>query len=167
MEKVVYKIDFFTDFSGLKRQVIFCAVTLNKQTTIIEDDIESDEDFEFSEKYLSLGVSVQNPQDLKPNEELGKTIALGKAKKDKSCIGKLYTTNKGFINQKVVEALLEQEMSFFKNSPGMYLKGYNKDKELYQKNAQAYLNKYKINAVRVSPNTLSKAIDDSINNLNF
>ena len=54
-----------------------------------------------------------------PNVELSKIIAEGKAIKEKSCIGKLYSTEKGFINGTVVQALLDQELAFFKQNPGI------------------------------------------------
>lgn len=166
MEKVVYKIGSFVDFAGLTRQVVFAAVTVNKDAIIVDEDNEDEHEFDFSEKHLALGVSVQNPSDIKVNTELGKTIALGKAKKDRSCIGKIYATNKGMINQPMVEALLEQELKYFQSNPGVYLKGYNKDKELFQKNAQAYLNKYKIDLSRLATTVVEKAITDAIENVN-
>ena len=144
MEKVVYKVGTFTDFSGLTRQAVIVAVTVATNSIIFteQDDFEKEE---FSEKVLRLGISVQNPQDIKVNTELGKTIALGKAKNDRSCIGKLYTTNKGMINQKMVEALLDQEFEHFQNAPHLYIKGYKKDKELYKSNPKAYYSKFKLN----------------------
>lgn len=122
MSKISYKIDKFTDFSGKSREVIFCAVSVD----------------EFSEyKSLRVGVSVQNVKD-EINTELGKKIAFGKAMKDKSCCGILASSNKGMINAKVVEALLEQEMDYFKLNPGKYLAGYNKDRDLFKKDSVLY-----------------------------
>ena len=163
MEKIVYKVGKFIDFAGYEREVVLCAVSQ-------ECDIKAESNWlTFYEKVLTntsiygkvsytvppkqkdqlvkvlrLGISVQNPADKKSNSELGKTIALGKAKKDKSCFGKIYSTNSGFINQKMVEALLDQEFEYFKNSPHVYIKGYKKDKELFEKNPNSYYDKYNL-----------------------
>ncbi len=124
-EKVVYKVDNFVDFRGETRQFIFAAVSVNTVETIT---ITDDDDIEQMQKVVRLGVSVQKSGDIL-DTELGKKIAYGKAMKDKSCVGKLYATDKGMINSRLVEALLEQEAEYFKNRPGKYLAGYDKDME--------------------------------------
>lgn len=130
MKKVVYNVDKFTDFAGKVREVVLCAV--------------STDEMGFG-KELRLGVSVQNPHDNIVNTELAKTIALGKAMKDKSCAGILMVIlNDGMINAKVVDALLEQEMEYFKTNPGKYIKGYNKDKELFKTNPDLYAKKFNL-----------------------
>lgn len=146
MERIVYKVDYFTDFTGDKRQVIMAAVSSEKDILAIED-ITSENNFShwFNEdqivKEVRLGVSVQNPRD-ENNVELGKIIAAGKARKDKSCFGKLFSTDKGFINHKLIDAFLDQEMEYFKQNPGKYIKGYNKDKELYEYDPVLYSYKF-------------------------
>lgn len=117
MEKVVFKTGLFIDFEGNVREVIFCAISADGADSLT--------------KVLKLGLSVRNVKD-SYDEELGKKIAYGKAKKDKTCIGKLYSTNKGMINAKMVEALLEQELYYFKNNPGKYLKGYDAQKDKFK-----------------------------------
>lgn len=119
--------DTFTDFAGLKRIFTICAIS---------EEIDS-----LGYKGLQLGISVQNPLD-SHNAELSKKIAEGKA--IKKPFGKLVSDNTGFINSKVVNALLEQECEYFKNNPGKYIAGYNKDLKLYQSNPEKYLEKFKI-----------------------
>ena len=119
MEKVVYKVGEFTDFSGKRRQYIFAAVSVNSSDLV---DFGSEKD---PEKEVRLGLAIQKDGDVR-NEELGKKIAYGKAMKDKSCIGKIYSTNKGMINYKLVNALLEQEAEYFENNPGRYIAGYDR-----------------------------------------
>jgi hypothetical protein len=121
-DRVIFKTGEFTDFNGLVRQVIFCAIS-----TECEVLIDSwDEPFaEHVNKKLLLGVAVQNANDV-PNIELGKIIAEGKARKQKSRVGTIFSTTKGMINSKVVEALLEQELDHFKQSPQSYIRGYAK-----------------------------------------
>ena len=118
--------DTFTDFTGLKRIFTICAISF-----------ELDSDY----KKLQLGISVQNPLDVH-NAELSEKIAEGKA--NKKPFGKIMSNNPGFINSKVVNALLEQECEYFKNNPGKYLAGYNKDLKLYKSNPEKYLQKFKI-----------------------
>ena len=165
MEKVVYKVGKFMDFAGYEREVVLCAVSQecnsciteiphnNYITTFYSDAVVytatsaiANNNY-LSEKVLRLGIAVQSPQDssVSPNTELAKKIALGKAKSDRSCIGKLYSTKSGFINQRMVEAFLEQELEYFQNAPHLYIKGYKKDKELYKSNPKAYYSKFKLN----------------------
>ena len=167
MEKVVYKIGKFIDFAGYEREVVLCAVSqecyriignnhnlLNGSaitctcdgqywTVGVPKKVQNDE----SEKVLRLGIAIQNPQDslINSNTELAKKIALGKAKNDRSCIGKIYSTKSGFINQKMVEAFLDQELEYFQNAPHLYIKGYKKDKELFESSPMAYYSKFKLN----------------------
>lgn len=124
MKKIVYKTGVFTDFTGMEREVIFCAISV-------------DEGKDSPIKMLNIGIAVQNPKDAR-NTELGKTIASGKALKPKSSVGRILTDNKGFINTKVVNALLEQEFEYFRTNPGAYLASYNKDKALYKVDPAAY-----------------------------
>ena len=166
MEKVVYKVGKFIDFAGYEREVVLCAVSQECYKNIGASSsiggwsvygLTSTDNFikisstknipEASEKVLRLGIAIQSPQDSikAPNTELAKRIALGKAKNDRSCIGKLYSTKSGFINQKMVEALLEQELEYFKNAPHLYIKGYEKDKKLFNSSPSTYYSKFKLN----------------------
>lgn len=128
-DKIVFKIDTFVDFSGRERQIVFCAISTNCDEIL---DSWQEPHLENINKKLLLGVAVQNPND-EPNLELGKIIAEGKARKQKSRIGTIYSTNNGMINGKVVEALLEQEMYHFKESPQVYIKGYSRALERFTK----------------------------------
>jgi hypothetical protein len=143
MEKIVYKVSDFTDFAGQTRQVVMAAVSGGCEIEVFGgDSFLTPSDIIIKE--VRLGVAVQNPSDvhLIPNVERAKIIAAGKARKDKSCFGKLYSTDKGFINNKLVDAFLEQEMEYFKQNPGKYLKGYNNDKALFEKSAELYFQKF-------------------------
>lgn len=132
MERTSYKIDKFIDFAGFEREFVMCAVS-------------TDQISYFGEKHLRLGISVQNPRDVVVNTELSKVIAKGKALKDKSCIGSIKVEwNDGMINNRVVNALLEQESEYFKMNPGKYLAGYNKDKELFLKDSKLYISKFNL-----------------------
>lgn len=130
MKKVVYKEGTFVDYAGRRRQVIFAAVSTDE----IDIDVlpeKWDEPYIKIEKVLDVGVSVQYFKD-EPNIELGKTIAKGKAEKEKSRLFRIYCENKGAINTKMVNALLEQELEYFQQNPGKYIASYNRHKELYE-----------------------------------
>ena len=76
-----------------------------------------------------FGVSVCQPED-EFDENMGVQIALGKARKLHNHA--LYSTDPGLINRGVVNALLDQEVAFFKQCPGKYLKGYDTAKAIYE-----------------------------------
>lgn len=145
-DRIVFKSGEFIDFTGKTRLVTFCAVSIEEEclVTPIRDFLLNVPEItnDLTVKKIVLGVAVQNPSDDKVNLELAKTIAEGKARKFKSSLGALYSTNKGMINYRVVEALLEQELDFFQHNPGNYIAGYNKDKELYLKDPSKYYAKY-------------------------
>ena len=126
MEKVVFKLGKFTDFRGEIREVIFCAVSQD----LIGKYVYVSGAYSEIPKVVRIGVSIRNSED-EFDEELGKIIALGKAKKDKTCVGKLYSTNKGMINTLMIDGLLEQELNYFQNNPGKYIKGYDQQKDKY------------------------------------
>ena len=133
MEKVSYRTDVFTDFTGKERQFVICAVSTDNLC------------LSYGEKTVFLGLAVQSPVDTQRNEELAKTIAKGKALSAKRCIGSLTTfDNKGLINSRVVEALLFQESEYFKANPGKYIKGYDKDKALFLNSKDRYYKKFRI-----------------------
>ena len=179
MERVVYKVGKFTDFAGIDRQVVFCAVSQDINSIIVEgvgiDEVEEIENGDFTSlldctvvegaKVLRIGLSVQNPQDERADETLGKTIALGKAKKDKSCVSKIFSTSKGLINLPMVTATLDQELKYFQSNPGVYIKGYNKDKELFENNPNKYCEKYGISISKLSSKVLVKSLTNKINSL--
>lgn len=129
-ERVEYRVDSFVDFTGMERKFVMAAVSQECDASISEffqeagymDECESS-------KRLSIGVAACRLED-EFNEEIGKTIALGKARRS---IGHaLYSTDLGLINRGVVNALLDQEVAFFKQCPGKYLKGYDAAKAIYE-----------------------------------
>ena len=144
-------IDFlkgeFTDYAGVTRSFIFAAVS-----EVLPNAAEDGDGNEFDVNYdvvefvsgfngnidishqdtvvkkLSIGVSVQNAKD-KFDEELGKVIATGKARKRP--VGVFYSTSAGLISSAMVKAVLENEVNHFKTNPGMYIAGYDKDAAKY------------------------------------
>lgn len=126
-EKVSYKVGKFTDFTGATREVVLCAIS-TEVIGLFYDLKNEDSSANDVVKEIRLGIAIQNTMD-KANTELGKVIAYGKAKKEKSCFGKILSTSSGMINQKVVDALLEQEYQYFKQNPGKYIASYNKHKQ--------------------------------------
>lgn len=125
-ERVEYRIDSFTDYANIERKFIMAAVSQEVDAVITDytDAVHCD-----GVKKLSIGVAICNPED-EFNEEVGKTIALGKARKGNKHA--FYSTDSGLINRGVVNALLDQEVAFFKQCPGKYIAGYNTAKEVYE-----------------------------------
>ena len=122
-ERVEYRIDSFTDYANIERKFIMAAVS-QEVDAVITDYSDSDAVQHDGVKRLS-----SNPED-EFNEEVGKTIALGKARKGNKHA--FYSTDSGLINRGVVNALLDQEVAFFKQCPGKYIAGYNTAKEVYE-----------------------------------
>ena len=127
-ERVEYRIDSFTDYANIERKFIMAAVS-QEVDAVITDYSDSDAVHCDGVKKLSIGVAICNPED-EFNEEVGKTIALGKARKGNKHA--FYSTDSGLINRGVVNALLDQEVAFFKQCPGKYLKGYDTAKAIYE-----------------------------------
>lgn len=115
-ERVEYRVDSFVDFTGMERKFVMVALS---QEVCAEID-PGDEDALLSDKCLSIGGQ---PED----ENMGVQIALGKLHNHA-----LYSTDPGLINRGVVNALLDQEVAFFKQCPGKYLKGYDTAKAIYE-----------------------------------
>ena len=144
--KVVYRQGSFVDFAGRTRQYIVAAVSellpnatevhtpkgkYVTPTKFVVTEVSEDEYVAIQNdvvKRISLGFAVCSPED-KFNEELGKTIALGKAEKRPT--GVLYASKSGMINTDLVESLITQEMKHFEINPGSILAGYDKAKEAY------------------------------------
>lgn len=127
-ERVEYRIDSFTDYANIERKFIMVVVS-QEVDAVITDYSDSDAVHCDGVKKLSIGVAICNPED-EFNEEVGKTIALGKARKGNKHA--FYSTDSGLINRGVVNALLDQEVAFFKQCPGKYIAGYNTAKEVYE-----------------------------------
>lgn len=124
-ERVEYRIDSFIDYANIERKFIMAAVSQEVDAAITDySAVHCD-----GVKKLSIGVAICNPED-EFNEEVGKTIALGKARKGNKHA--FYSTDSGLINRGVVNALLDQEVAFFKQCPGKYIAGYNTAKEVYE-----------------------------------
>lgn len=129
--KTVYFADSFIDYRGLERKFIMAAVSEIPTADITEWD-EPDETEGLvieAKKVVSIGIAVCRPCDTF-NDEIGKKIAQGKAIKYRD--HSLYATDSGMINDAVVNALLKQEAEYFKQNPGKYLAGYDKDKAKYE-----------------------------------
>lgn len=93
------------------------------------EDYGTDKYYENVVKKVKLGVSICNPED-SFNEEIGKKKAIHRAKNGNTA---LWATKCGYINGKVVKALLESEAEFIKNNPGLYIKGYDDMVKAYSK----------------------------------
>lgn len=145
----------FIDYRGMERDFTMVAVTIpikswNSKVVVslmenldqpVNGEVPTAEtqpnvmytDFAEVRKMLSIGVSVRCNRD--KDLGLGEYIAYGKALRSASePFGHvIFVTHTGMINTKMVQALLEQESEHFKKDPGAYIKGYNSDRDRYNK----------------------------------
>lgn len=142
-ERIETLTDSFVDELGNTRHFVIAAISEVLPTTIGELNPDADEyqeepvshevvrydewdseTIDLVVKGLKLGFAICNPIDTF-NEELGKKIAIGRAKKNKHYA--LYATEPGFINTKMVRAFLEQEAEYFKQNPESHIAGYKRE----------------------------------------
>lgn len=134
--RVVFRNGMFTDYKGNQRQYIVAAVSERTDdcygipATVVYGGMKPDIiETRDAVKKLTLGFAICSPED-KWDEELGKTIALGKAVKRPARV--MWVSHAGMINTDVVNALVEQEMKFFENNPGCVIAGYDEAKRKYE-----------------------------------
>lgn len=149
-EVIVTKAGEFTDYQGVKRQYIMAAISMPASKVVMtEEQLDNfadaaleangeDFDFDYEEdivKQVNLGISVVNYDHKggidKFDEELGKVIAVGKARKKP--VGTYFVNRPGLINDTVVSAILAQEMKYFEQNPGSILAGYNDARDKFLK----------------------------------
>lgn len=134
--RVVFRNGVFTDYKGNQRQYIVAAVSERTDdcygipATVVCGGMKPDViETRDAVKKLTLGFAICSPED-KWDEELGKTIALGKAVKRPARV--MWVSHAGMINTDVVNALIEQEMKFFENNPGSIIAGYDEAQRKYK-----------------------------------
>lgn len=124
-ERIETLVDHFVDGNGDTRHFVIAAIsetfTEAEEPAYICDTYED----ELGEvvKGLKIGFAICNPCD-KFNEELGRTIAIGRARKNSEYA--LLATELGYINTKLVRAFLEQEAEYFKHNPEYKIAGYKR-----------------------------------------
>lgn len=131
-EHVEALTDSFTDYAGKVHHFVIAAVSKDlikdeSPFTIIaklEDPVNAQA---IIEKELCIGISICNPED-KFDEQKGALKAISRARNSEAVI---YVTHSGYINTKMVKALLEQEAEYLKQNPEKYIKGYDDAKKRY------------------------------------
>lgn len=124
-ERIETLVDHFVDGNGDTRYFVIAAVS---ETFTDSDEpayICNDWGDELGNvvKGLKIGFAICNPCD-KFNEELGRTIAIGRARKNAEYA--LLASELGYINTKLVHAFLEQEAEYFKHNPEYKIAGYKR-----------------------------------------
>lgn len=134
VNRVEYRTGTFKDYAGNERKYVVAAVSelIDPESMVITNG-QKENKIVITEvcKRLSLGFAICSPED-EWNEELGKTIAFGKAVKRPA--REMYVTHRGMINTTVVNALIDQECAFFENCPGSIIAGYNEAEAKYNAN---------------------------------
>lgn len=123
-ERIETLVDSFVDANGDTRHFVVAAVS----EMFTEDDepitvLNCYGDEVAVIKGLKLGFAICNPCDVF-NEELGKTIAIGRARKNAKYA--LLASEPGFINTPLVLAFLAQEAEYFKHNPESRIAGYRR-----------------------------------------
>ncbi len=128
-EKIETLVDQFVDANGDTRHFVIAAISevLPNNDELSSEAVVYDEwdsnTIDVLVKGIKIGFAICNPTDTF-NEEIGKTIAIGRARKNASYA--LYATELGFINTKLVRAFLEQEAEYFKHNPEYKIAGYKR-----------------------------------------
>lgn len=131
-ERIETLVDQFVDANGDTRHFVIAAISEVLPTTVgdmeVSHEVVAYDEYDANTvdvvvKGLKLGFAICNPSDTF-NEQLGITIAVGRARKNASYA--LYATEAGFINTKLVHAFLEQEAEYFKHNPESRIAGYKR-----------------------------------------
>jgi hypothetical protein len=161
--KIVYRKGTFTDYTGVPRNYVFAAVSVQSEPG---DFLREDPDFTI--KSVGIGFSIVHHSDLHRtkkkkvkgveveipvyDEKIGEQIAAGKAQHPANP-RVLFTATPGMINTKVVEALLEQEEAHFLCNPKDYIANYERDRTRYNFN-------------KLGGDKVSAQIDEKVKELN-
>lgn len=142
-KRINYLVDRFIDEFGDERHFVLCAVSyeFDENEEYVETNIYKknngtyEEWLMYSTKGLKFGYAICRPKytdsdgvvhEDKFNPELGKHIALGRARRNDTFA--LIADYSGDINTDVVEAFLKRRAKYFKNNPEMFIKGYSRKK---------------------------------------
>lgn len=153
MEHVEVLKDQFVDYAGQIHYFMIAGVSIEYEDSLeVTTGAGIEADFcGYLDKGLHIGISICNPED-KFDEKIGALKAIGRAKKS---IAALYATNPGYINSKMVKALLEQEAEYLKQNPELYIAGYAESKE-------RYLKRKEMNTIKDNFTEVERIIVDSV-----
>lgn len=135
---IVYRCDSFVDYKGEEHKIVACAVSQSiaedpegyKLSVAWTNGSAIDQPTDVT-RLVSIGISICNPTD-KYDTIKGEKMAYNRAVHDPKC-PTLYATKDGVITTALVNAFIDQEVSFIKENPEKVIKGYNKSKEIYEK----------------------------------
>lgn len=118
--------DSFEDYEGKTHNFTIAAISMPEESIVTSTDTDEDV-YHVVVKGLHIGISICSPVD-KYDEKLGETQAIGRARKNAPA---LYSTEKGYINTRMVKALLRQEATYLKKNPEKYIANYESSKKKY------------------------------------
>lgn len=132
--------DSFVDFEGKEHKVVACALSQspeNEDHTLTIGWADEFDSLDVNDpihtpvyRLVTIGIAICNPED-EFDLERGKRIAYNKAAHDDS-LPRIYTTGKGIITKELVDVFLKQQVQFFVESPGKFIKGYDKAEKEYR-----------------------------------
>lgn len=142
-ERVEYKFGEFVDFAGITRKFVVAAVSVPTNILYVASYDKAEQFVPSSiAKILSIGIAICCPSDTY-NEEVGKKVAYSKAMNPENPY-RLFASAPGMVNTKMVDALIEQEITYFTNNPESHIKGYNDAMYKYLNEQQKAIDKSKM-----------------------
>ena len=128
--------DTFVDYAGQTHHFTIAAISEvfkeGKGPDIIDVEGLQTETLGSVIKGVKIGISIHNPVD-EYNEKAGVCRAIARAEEAEYAI---LSTSRGYINEKVVRALLDSEANYIKNNPEQYIPGYAEMRDRYLKNQE-------------------------------
>lgn len=131
-----FKYGSFIDYKGVEHKFTVAGVVIRicQEDEVYIESSNWDRIFipTSIEKILSVGISICNPgsettKGDEYNRFRGEKQAQGRAIKlrDDTAVRVVAVTKSGMLNDKVVDAILEDTVENIKNNPGQFIKGYN------------------------------------------
>lgn len=123
--------DEFIDYAGKTHKFIIAAISdIIEDAELIQIDGLDTETVGSVTKGVKLGIAICNPTD-KFSERSGVYRAIARAEDANYA---LLSPTRGYINTRVVQALLVQEAEYLKNNPEQYIPGYKDMRDRYIQN---------------------------------
>ncbi|GMO10862.1 MAG: hypothetical protein Nk1A_9170 [Endomicrobiia bacterium] len=125
MGRTLYHFDQFIDRENRCHHFILAAVITDSNTPG-EFQMGSAR-LSIPERSVHFGLSITHPNDER-DVVIGQRIAEGRAKKEKTRLGRVLTDQKGLLCTKVVTSILKEKAKHIKENPGEYIRGYDSQK---------------------------------------
>lgn len=123
-QKSYYLVDSFIDNVNKTHHFVVCGVLTESIVTPGQYPLEV-------LKHLAIGVSISKP-DVEFEDALGKNIAYNRAIKPKSRIGELVSSNINMLTEKMILAIIQNEVNYIKENPVKFMQMLGRKKANYK-----------------------------------